>query len=236
MAEHGTGVRVDKVIRLVGASPTSWEDAARVVVADASKTIRELTVARVIDLDVRILGDDDRLYRVMLELAFRVDRSRTTPTGHQIQVHRYLVVGNATLTSTELERVVTARRLRGPAEVHVVVPAAAEPLGPLLLGDPSSGFVMAEAQLQEASRAASLEAADRLEAFLHVLERLDVSATGEVGPSHPVHAVEQVLARGDFDEIIVSTLPSSLSRWLRLDLPTRLRRATTIPVTHIETE
>jgi hypothetical protein len=35
------------------------------------------------------------------------------------------------------------------------------------------------------------------------------------------------------DEAIVSTLPRRLSRWMAMDLPHRVRRATSVPVTHI---
>ena len=39
-----------------------------------------------------------------------------------------------------------------------------------------------------------------------------------------------------FDEVIVSTLPETVSRWLRLDLPHRLARALSVPVSQIEGE
>jgi hypothetical protein len=37
-----------------------------------------------------------------------------------------------------------------------------------------------------------------------------------------------------FDEIIISTLPATLSRWLKLDAPSRIARMTQVPVTHVE--
>ena len=42
---------------------------------------------------------------------------------------------------------------------------------------------------------------------------------GIVGDSDPFVAVQQTLERGDFDELIISTLPARVSRWLRRDLP-----------------
>src|SRR5690349_388245 len=44
--------------------------------------------------------------------------------------------------------------------------------------------------------------------------------TGSVGRREdPMDAVEEALRDGDFDEIILSTLPRSVSRWLHMDLP-----------------
>jgi hypothetical protein len=48
----------------------------------------------------------------------------------------------------------------------------------------------------------------------------------------PYKAVESVLDR-QFDEIIVATLPQGASRWLRMDLVTRIRRKSKLPVTHV---
>jgi hypothetical protein len=36
-----------------------------------------------------------------------------------------------------------------------------------------------------------------------------------------------------FDEIVVSTLPGGISRWLKLDFPSRVARATELPVRHV---
>ncbi|TWF74984.1 hypothetical protein FHX44_11868 [Pseudonocardia hierapolitana] len=49
----------------------------------------------------------------------------------------------------------------------------------------------------------------------------------------PMRAVEDALGRQEFDEIIVSTLPVRLSRWLHQDLPARLGRKFHLPVTHV---
>jgi hypothetical protein len=38
----------------------------------------------------------------------------------------------------------------------------------------------------------------------------------------PMEAIEEALHEGDFDEIILSTLPPHLSRWLHMDLPSRI--------------
>src|SRR3954451_11685827 len=47
---------------------------------------------------------------------------------------------------------------------------------------------------------------------------------GLIGVEDPVRAVDSALADASYDEIILSTLPERVSRWLHMDLPTRLHR------------
>jgi hypothetical protein len=47
---------------------------------------------------------------------------------------------------------------------------------------------------------------------------------GLIGDEDPVRAVSAALAEGNYDEIILSTLPARVSRWLHMDLPARLHR------------
>ena len=54
-----------------------------------------------------------------------------------------------------------------------------------------------------------------------------------VGDPDPVAAVGDALRSHEFDEVVVSTLPRGISRWLRLSLPHRLRRMTDLPVLHV---
>ena len=54
-----------------------------------------------------------------------------------------------------------------------------------------------------------------------------------MGNADPVRAVEEATATGEFDEIIVSTLPARVSRWLHQDLPGRLEHEFHLPVTHV---
>ena len=54
-----------------------------------------------------------------------------------------------------------------------------------------------------------------------------------VGDSQPLDAIMDILGDDRFDEIIVSTFPPGISRWLKGDLIRRLERVTDIPVTHL---
>lgn len=88
-----------------------------------------------------------------------------------------------------------------------------------------------EARLVEARE----RARRRLDLMIAKIEALGGEADGEVGVDDPLAAARAVLEReAPFDEIIVSTLPSRLSHWLRMDLPNRLARSTDVPVTTIE--
>ena len=60
-----------------------------------------------------------------------------------------------------------------------------------------------------------------------------MEVTGEIGDASPLRAVGDALQYQSCDEIIVSTLPPGVSRWLKLDLPNRLRHSFAIPVTHV---
>src|SRR5918993_5226631 len=73
----------------------------------------------------------------------------------------------------------------------------------------------------------------KLDATLKKLTAAGVRANGTVADPDPVRAVEEATATGEFDEIIVSTLPARLSRWLHQDLPGRLEHRFHLPVTHV---
>jgi flavin-binding protein dodecin len=62
---------VYKIIELVGVSTTSWEDAAKVAVETASKTLDDLRIAEVMKQDVTIENGKVINYRVRLTLSFK---------------------------------------------------------------------------------------------------------------------------------------------------------------------
>ena len=131
-------------------------------------------------------------------------------------VRRCLVVANQTLTGSHLIAEVLARSAREPYEFHILVPASHHHNH----GMWTEGDAVAHARA----------------ALANVLDHFGdagVPASGEVGDEDPVLAVGDVLRREHFDEIIVSTLPPGVSRWLKRDLPRRLVRRYDVPVTHV---
>ena len=68
-------------------------------------------------------------------------------------------------------------------------------------------------------------------ALLTRLREMGAEADGEVGDRDPVMAVRDALRGREVDEVIVSTLPKGMSRWLGEDVPSRLRDAVQVVVT-----
>ena len=62
---------VYKVIELVGGSPTSWEEAAKNAVETASKSLKDLRVAEVGKLDMKLEGGQVTAYRARVNLSFK---------------------------------------------------------------------------------------------------------------------------------------------------------------------
>ena len=62
---------VYKVIELVGTSSESWEKAAAVAVETASKTLQDLRVAEVVQLDMHIENGKVIAYRAKVKLSFK---------------------------------------------------------------------------------------------------------------------------------------------------------------------
>lgn len=62
---------VYKIVELVGSSEVSWEDAVKQAVATAGKTLRDLRVAEVSELDMKIEEGKVTAYRVKVKLSFK---------------------------------------------------------------------------------------------------------------------------------------------------------------------
>lgn len=64
---------VYKVIELVGTSSKSWEDAANEAVLMAKKSLRELRIAEVTKMDIRLDDGDFVEYRVRMNISFKYE-------------------------------------------------------------------------------------------------------------------------------------------------------------------
>ncbi len=63
-----------KVIELVGTSPNSWEDAVKKVVDEAGKTLNDLRIAEISDLDAKIENNKVVAYRAKVRLSFKYEK------------------------------------------------------------------------------------------------------------------------------------------------------------------
>ncbi|HSL66926.1 MAG TPA: hypothetical protein VK977_02060 [Actinomycetota bacterium] len=131
-------------------------------------------------------------------------------------MRRYLVVANQTLGGEHLVEKVRLCMQEGPCRFHIVVPAT----------PPADHLTWTEGE-------ATAIAQTRLDRALQRFQELGADASGEVGDRNPMLAIEDALREEPFDEIILSTLPPGLSRWLRLDLPSRVAGHFALPVTHL---
>jgi hypothetical protein len=133
-------------------------------------------------------------------------------------MRRYLVVAHKTLGGAHLLDHLLALREEGPCRFHLLVPEEHP------TGNWSEGSIEAAAQR-------------RLREGLDRLHEVGIVADGEVGDPNPVYAVGVVLRRegvDTFSGIVLSTLPAGPSRWLRMDVPARIRREYwQLPVTHL---
>lgn len=66
---------VYKVIEVIGSSEKSWEDAAKVAVERAAKTLEDIRVAEVISQDVKVEKGKITAYRTKLSLSFKFRES-----------------------------------------------------------------------------------------------------------------------------------------------------------------
>lgn len=68
-----SGAGTYKIVEVVGSSKTSWEDAAKNAIQAAAKSLRNLRIAEVTKLDVKIDGDKIVAYRARLMLSFKYE-------------------------------------------------------------------------------------------------------------------------------------------------------------------
>jgi hypothetical protein len=131
---------------------------------------------------------------------------------------RVLVVANRTAATPALIEAVRERAARGPAVFTLLVPHFAHGLHKVV-----------DAEDTDVSESEAV-----LELAIPLLEE---AAGGEVegivGDPEPLAAIQDAINLRGFDEIILSTLPARVSRWLKLDLPSKVA-GLGLPVTHVE--
>jgi hypothetical protein len=123
-----------------------------------------------------------------------------------MEPRRILIVANQTAGGEHLKAAVRKRMAEGPCRFTLLVPAS-----------PSADHLTwTEGQMHAAAE-----------------ERM---REGVIGDTRPIHAITDVLVEQPHDEIIVSTFPVGISRWLKQDLPHRVERTFRLQVTHVVAE
>jgi hypothetical protein len=118
-----------------------------------------------------------------------------------------LVVAHKTAATPALIAAVRERAAAGPASFTLLVP------------NPAAG-------LQKAAGAEDAGSGDAERVIEQAVPLLSEAAgspvEGRVGDANPLDAVADAVNLGSYDEIIISTLPVKVSRWLKLDLPSKV--------------
>ena len=136
-----------------------------------------------------------------------------------METRRILIVANQTAGGDHLKSAVARRVSEGPCVFTLLVPAS----------PPADHGSWTEGQMRSLAEERMREAVDGLRAS-------GADVTGVVGDPRPIHAITDALVEQPHDEIILSTFPVGISRWLKQDLPHRVERTFRLPVTHVVAE
>src|SRR5436190_795704 len=131
-----------------------------------------------------------------------------------------LVVAHQTAATSTLLEAVKERARRSPATFHLVVPR--QPHGMHKLVDPH------EAGEDEANKVLA-------DALPKLSQAAGQDVSGSIGDPEPLMAIQDAVNLGNYEEIIISTLPLGVSRWLKLDLVSKAK-ALGLPVTHVHAD
>src|SRR5918912_607208 len=151
----------------------------------------------------------DQTVREAAENRLRLTLAQLREIG--VEATRTLVVANQTVGGRPLIELLKRKAEDGPHRFIVIAP--------------QSG---ASAEGEAAYR--------RLAQTLDELEKVGLSAIGQVVHPDPFTAIQNALQFYAPDEVVISTLPEARSGWLRSDLIGRVRAATTRPVEHVVVE
>src|SRR5260370_26355947 len=120
-----------------------------------------------------------------------------------------LVVANQTATAPHLRAALRARHELGPTRFTLLLPAGRRP---------------------------DAHAHEQLVRAIAELRGDGLEVSGRLGDADPFYAVHEIWDPPHYDEILISTLPTGNSRWLRSDLPRRVERLTGALVSHVNAE
>jgi hypothetical protein len=130
---------------------------------------------------------------------------------------KVLVIAHHTAATTPLIEAIRERAQQGPAKFHLVVPR--QPHGMHKVVDPQdAGEDIAQGVLADA--------------LPKLTDAAGHEVTGSIGDAEPLMAIEDAVNLGGFDEIIISTHPHGISRWIKMDLISKAR-GLGLPVTHV---
>ncbi len=146
---------------------------------------------------------------------------------------KVLIVGNRSLGGSELAALIAERVETSGCDAHLVVPVPNPVASAVAVGASAPDMAPTLSRDIEDDRRAAQE---QLEFGLDWLTGLGAVATGQLSlDADTPTAVARLVESSGFDEVIVSTLPTKVSRWLRQDLPCRIGRKVSIPVTVVST-
>jgi hypothetical protein len=117
-----------------------------------------------------------------------------------------LVIASRTATADELRAALLARAERGPIELTLLMPAPDGAVG---------------------------EAGTKLRDAVEQLRAAGLDIVGQLGAADPYAALTEVWEPGEYDEIVLGTLPPDRSHWLALELPERIQELTGLTIEHV---
>ena len=130
---------------------------------------------------------------------------------------RILVIANETLPGERLRNELARRGATGECEVFLVCPALSPRLR-FLMSDKTKAIDQAQA---------------RLETTMESLRAAGVVATGQIGDSDPLLAIEDGLRQFPADELLIATHPPERSNWLEKSVVEHARERFELPLTHL---
>ena len=138
-----------------------------------------------------------------------------------------LVLAEHTGTSERLLEALKERAAQGPVRFMVVIPGE-----PHVRAVPDAA--VADLEMPDVETPPQLE--QELQEVLERLRAAGLEADGRVGDADAVAAVADSVNFEEFDQIIVSTPPKHLSKWLKIDLAHRIEGMTDLPVVSVPAE